>query len=64
MQEPVHDTLAEFCACGKFVIDVERVVVSGKARKGGDVLRRDGAVKALGLTDLQFREAVWSTRNH
>ncbi len=49
----MHYAAGKLGARGKLIVNMQSVVVARKAREGGDILCRDGAGYALGLTHLK-----------
>ena len=49
----MHNGLAESGFCGRFFVDMDRVVIAGKVGKQLDVFGRDGTVDDVGLTNFE-----------
>ena len=62
IQKAVNDALGKLRARGKFIVDMQSVVIARQPRECRDVFRCNGAAEAFRLTDAEFTKAIWLQR--
>jgi hypothetical protein len=58
----VNDALGKLRPRGKFIVDMQSVVVARQPRECRDVFRCNRSAEAFRLTDAEFTKAIWLQR--
>ncbi len=62
IQKAVNDALGKLSTRGKFIVDMQSIVVARQPRERRDVFRCNGAAETFRLTDAEFTKAIWLQR--